>query len=84
MSLTDLAAQAATPKIPWRTCAVCHVAQQLPDTDRALLETVLAAENVTHSDIARHLTDEGHGRVGEDSVGRHRHGRCNLGKAYLT
>ena len=32
MSLTDLVDKAATPKIPWQTCAVCHVAQAPANT----------------------------------------------------
>lgn len=80
MSLRDLTATPA-PAIPWRTCSVCHVASKLDDDTRAILENLLAG-TVKADDIARHLTDEGHGPVSAVTVTRHWRGLCANGKVY--
>lgn len=78
MALTT-EAFAGQSKRPGMVCGVSRLLDKLPEDDRAVLETVMADEDIAHATISRVLRDEGYDISGL-TIGRHRNRTCHCGR----
>lgn len=81
MSLADLAAQGPANNIPWRTCAVCHALDTIPDTEAEALRTLLRS-NLPYSEIRDLIADDPDTplTIPRDVLSRHARGLCGAGE----
>lgn len=65
-------------EIPWRTCAVCHALDTIPETEAVALRALLANKGVRYSELSDALADDKDTplQLDRQSLARHATARC--------
>lgn len=78
MSLSNLARTKADSAAPWRTCAVCHALESIPEDEAAALRAMLADPEWRYTELSAKLAvdEDTPLDLPDDTLSRHARGRC--------